>query len=124
MAVAKALGARRILAIDVQEKRLEFAKQYAATEVHAAIPKNPGEDSMAYSKRHVSPQSARLLWRRRTLTDSSAGTGDNGEVRLRRERRGRRSSSGMLRCRSLRANWYLARQTPGNVCPSGCWSSE
>ncbi|KAL2838648.1 hypothetical protein BJY01DRAFT_257992 [Aspergillus pseudoustus] len=52
MAVAKALGARRILAIDVQPQRLEFAKQYAATDVHLAIPKEEGEDMMAYSKRH------------------------------------------------------------------------
>lgn len=55
MAVAKALGARRILAIDVQEHRLEFANNYAATDIHLAIPKEPGEDGMAYAKRHVSP---------------------------------------------------------------------
>ena len=54
MAVAKALGARRILAIDVQAQRLEFAKSYVATDVHAALPKEPGEDNMTYSKRHVS----------------------------------------------------------------------
>ncbi|KAL4791475.1 chaperonin 10-like protein [Aspergillus venezuelensis] len=53
MAVAKALGARRILAIDVQPQRLEFAKQYAATDVHLAIAKEAGEDMMAYSKRHA-----------------------------------------------------------------------
>lgn len=54
MAVCKALGARRILAIDVQEQRLAFAKEYVATDVHQAIPKNAGEDGMTYSKRHVS----------------------------------------------------------------------
>ncbi|KAL3295530.1 xylitol dehydrogenase [Colletotrichum asianum] len=54
MAVAKALGARRILAVDVNEQRLDFAKDYCATEVHAAIPKNSGEDNMSYSKRHGS----------------------------------------------------------------------
>ncbi|KAI8261389.1 hypothetical protein K4K56_006121 [Colletotrichum sp. SAR 10_98] len=53
MAVAKALGARRILAVDVNEQRLDFAKDYCATEVHAAIPKNSGEDNMSYSKRHA-----------------------------------------------------------------------
>ncbi|PYH92645.1 hypothetical protein BO71DRAFT_431688 [Aspergillus ellipticus CBS 707.79] len=52
IAVAKALGARRILAIDVQPQRLEFAKQYAATDVHLAIPREAGEDMMTYSKRH------------------------------------------------------------------------
>lgn len=54
MAVAKALGARRILAIDVNQQRLDFAKTYITPDVHAAIPKNPGEDGMAYAKRHVS----------------------------------------------------------------------
>ncbi|KAF5483309.1 putative D-xylulose reductase A [Colletotrichum fructicola] len=53
MGVAKALGARRILAVDVNEQRLDFAKDYCATEVHAAIPKNSGEDNMSYSKRHA-----------------------------------------------------------------------
>ncbi|KAJ0282407.1 hypothetical protein COL940_005156 [Colletotrichum noveboracense] len=53
MAVAKALGARRIVAVDVNEQRLDFAKGYCATDVHAAIPKNSGEDSMSYSKRHA-----------------------------------------------------------------------
>ncbi|KAJ5634250.1 hypothetical protein N7528_002092 [Penicillium herquei] len=52
MAVAKALGARRILAIDVQPHRLEFAKNYAATDIHVAIPKEQGEDNMTYAKRH------------------------------------------------------------------------
>ncbi|KAI8265354.1 hypothetical protein K4K58_011389 [Colletotrichum sp. SAR11_239] len=53
MAVAKALGARRIVAADVNEQRLDFAKGYCATDVHAAIPKNSGEDNMSYSKRHA-----------------------------------------------------------------------
>jgi threonine dehydrogenase-like Zn-dependent dehydrogenase len=54
MAVAKALGARRILAIDVNASRLEFAKQYVGAETHLAIPMNPGEAREDYSKRHVS----------------------------------------------------------------------
>ena len=54
MAVCKALGARRILAVDIQENRLEFAKGYAETDIHKAIAKLPGEDQMTYSKRHVS----------------------------------------------------------------------
>ncbi|RSH89674.1 hypothetical protein EHS25_002225 [Saitozyma podzolica] len=52
MAVAKALGARRILAIDVNASRLEFAKQYVGAETHLAIPMNPGEAREDYSKRH------------------------------------------------------------------------
>lgn len=55
MAVAKALGARRILAIDVQPQRLEFAKSYLGVEIHRALPREDGEDSMTYAKRHVSP---------------------------------------------------------------------
>ena len=55
MAVAKALGARRILAVDVQDNRLEFAKNYAATDVHRPIPKLPEETSMTYAKRQVRP---------------------------------------------------------------------
>ncbi|CAK7215487.1 hypothetical protein SBRCBS47491_002498 [Sporothrix bragantina] len=53
MAVAKALGARRILAIDVQQQRLAFAKDYAATDIHVSVPRNAGEESIAYAQRHA-----------------------------------------------------------------------
>jgi D-xylulose reductase len=53
MAVCKAMGARRIIAIDVSEGRLAFAKNYAATDTHLSSPMNEGEDRPAYSKRHV-----------------------------------------------------------------------
>jgi D-xylulose reductase len=33
MAVAKGLGARRIVAVDINQDRLDFAKSYAATDV-------------------------------------------------------------------------------------------
>ena len=66
MAVAKALGARRILAVDVQPHRLEFAKNYAATDVHVALPKEPGEDNATYSKRHVGFILSELLLGRHT----------------------------------------------------------
>lgn len=59
MAVCKALGARRILAIDVQQNRLDFAATYAATDIHAAIPRLANEDLMSYSKRHVSTLTTR-----------------------------------------------------------------
>lgn len=36
MAVAKALGARKIVAVDINQERLDFAKSYAATDI--AIP--------------------------------------------------------------------------------------
>lgn len=61
MAVCKALGARRVLAIDVQENRLNFAKNYVGCETHKAIPKTPEEDSISYAKRHVSLRSIFLL---------------------------------------------------------------
>ena len=53
MAVAKAFGARRIIAIDVQQTRLEFAKQFLGVEVHVAPPMETGEDRQTYSERHV-----------------------------------------------------------------------
>ncbi|RXK35961.1 hypothetical protein M231_06784 [Tremella mesenterica] len=52
LAVAKALGARRLLAIDINEDRLKFAASYLGAETHLAIPKNPGESMIDYSKRH------------------------------------------------------------------------
>ena len=53
MAAAKAFGARRIIAVDVQPARLEFAKQYLGVEVHLASPVEKGEDRGVYSRRHV-----------------------------------------------------------------------
>ncbi|WRT66406.1 uncharacterized protein IL334_003362 [Kwoniella shivajii] len=53
MAVAKALGSRRIIAIDIQEERLNFAKSYAATDIHVASPMIKGESKTDYSKRHA-----------------------------------------------------------------------
>lgn len=53
MAVAKALGARRIIAVDIVPSRLEFAKSYAATETY--LPPKPieGESKMQYSERNA-----------------------------------------------------------------------
>jgi len=51
MAVAKALGASRIIAIDINQARLDFAKNYAATDVFAPPPSNAGENGVEYSKR-------------------------------------------------------------------------
>lgn len=57
MAVAKAFGARRILAIDVQPGRLELAKQYLGVETHVASPVVYGEEREVYSRRHVGESS-------------------------------------------------------------------
>jgi len=51
MAVAKALGAARVVAVDIQPERLEFAKKYAATDVFVSPRKNEGETGEAYAER-------------------------------------------------------------------------
>ncbi|KAI9574718.1 xylitol dehydrogenase [Boletus coccyginus] len=51
MAVAKALGASRIIAVDIVPTRLEFAKSYAATDVYRPPPVTENENRIAYSKR-------------------------------------------------------------------------
>jgi threonine dehydrogenase-like Zn-dependent dehydrogenase len=53
MAVAKAIGATRIIAVDIVPARLEFAKQYAATDTYVPIPSNEGESKIDYSKRNA-----------------------------------------------------------------------
>ena len=54
MACAKAFGARRIIAIDVNEERLAFAKAYVGAESHLSIPMEKGEERLVYTRRHVS----------------------------------------------------------------------
>ncbi|KAF9451669.1 xylitol dehydrogenase [Macrolepiota fuliginosa MF-IS2] len=53
MAVAKALGASRVIAVDIVPQRLEFAKGYAATETY--LPPKPleGESKIDYSRRNA-----------------------------------------------------------------------
>lgn len=53
MAVAKALGARRIIAVDIVPSRLEFAKAYAATETYLPPKPTEGESKMQYSERNA-----------------------------------------------------------------------
>ncbi|CCM03159.1 uncharacterized protein FIBRA_05281 [Fibroporia radiculosa] len=53
MAVAKALGARRVIAIDIVPARLEFAKGFAATETFVPPKMEPGEARMRYSERNA-----------------------------------------------------------------------
>ena len=54
MAVAKALGASRIIAIDIVPSRLEFAKQYAATDTFLPPKPEPSEAKMTFSRRVAS----------------------------------------------------------------------
>jgi D-xylulose reductase len=51
MAVAKAIGASRIIAVDVMQNRLDFAKSYAATDVFKPPSLQDGEPSTMYSRR-------------------------------------------------------------------------
>lgn len=51
MAVARAVGARRVIAIDIDPARLEFARTYAATDVFAPPERLDGEGQVAYSRR-------------------------------------------------------------------------
>jgi len=51
MAVAKALGASRIVAVDINQARLDFAKSYVATDTFVPPASNAGENRAEYSKR-------------------------------------------------------------------------
>ena len=53
MAVARALGASRVIAVDIVPSRLEFAKQYAATDTYAPPKFQEGESRSAYSQRNA-----------------------------------------------------------------------
>ena len=53
MATARAMGAKRVIAVDIVPSRLEFAKSYAATDVYLPVPMNPGEDKLKYSERNA-----------------------------------------------------------------------
>lgn len=51
MAVAKAIGASRIIAVDILQSRLDFAKKYAATDVFRPPQLQEGEPVTVYSQR-------------------------------------------------------------------------
>ncbi|KAF5388228.1 hypothetical protein D9615_000511 [Tricholomella constricta] len=53
MSVAKALGASRIIAVDINVARLEFAKSYAATDAYLPPKMEEGEARAAYSRRNA-----------------------------------------------------------------------
>jgi len=60
MAVAKALGASRIIAVDIVQSRLDFAKSFAATETHIPPPLNPRESQAEYSERNAKTMKEQL----------------------------------------------------------------
>lgn len=53
MAAARALGASRVVAVDIVPGRLEFAKSYAATDTYLPPPMEPGEARLRYSERNA-----------------------------------------------------------------------
>jgi len=53
MAVARALGACRIIAVDIVPERLEFAHGYAATDIYQPPPMEEGELNVDYSRRNA-----------------------------------------------------------------------
>ncbi|KAF8974423.1 xylitol dehydrogenase [Flammula alnicola] len=53
MAVARAIGASRIIAVDIVPARLEFAKNYAATETYLPLKPEEGESKIDYSRRNA-----------------------------------------------------------------------
>lgn len=60
MAVAKALGASRVIAVDIVPSRLEFAKAYAATETYLPVKLIEGETKMRYSERNAQAMKEQL----------------------------------------------------------------
>ncbi|TFK43427.1 xylitol dehydrogenase [Crucibulum laeve] len=60
MAVAKALGASRIIAVDIVPDRLEFAKKYAATDAYLPPKFNDGESKIDYSRRNAETMRSQL----------------------------------------------------------------
>lgn len=71
MAVAKALGAARVVAVDIVPSRLEFAKKYAATDIYQAPPLNQGETKIAYSERN-----AKAMFEQLGITERGIGSID------------------------------------------------
>ncbi|WWD02656.1 chlorophyll synthesis pathway protein BchC [Kwoniella europaea PYCC6329] len=51
MAVAKALGARRVIAVDIQQERLDFARSYAASDIFLPGARDPNESMEDYCAR-------------------------------------------------------------------------
>ena len=60
MAVARALGASRVIAVDIVPSRLEFAKQYAATDTYLPPKFQEGESRLAYSRRNAKQMQEQL----------------------------------------------------------------
>ncbi|TBU32833.1 xylitol dehydrogenase [Dichomitus squalens] len=60
MAVARALGAARVIAVDIVPSRLEFAKSYAATDTYLPPQFQEGESRIEYSRRNAKQMQTQL----------------------------------------------------------------
>lgn len=60
MAVAKALGASRVIAVDIIPDRLEFAKTYAATDTFLPPSIDKGESGVTFSIRNAQAMKEKL----------------------------------------------------------------
>jgi D-xylulose reductase len=60
MAVAKALGASRVVAVDIVPSRLEFAKSYAATDVFLPPSMEKDESNTSFSIRNAQVMKEKL----------------------------------------------------------------
>ncbi|WVQ78699.1 chlorophyll synthesis pathway protein BchC [Cryptococcus sp. DSM 104549] len=62
MAVARAVGAKRVIAVDINPARLEFAKEYAATDTYLPLPlvKELDDSRISYSRRVAVAMKAEL----------------------------------------------------------------
>ena len=60
LAVAKAMGAKRTIAIDIDQARLDFAKSYAATDIYLPPAKKEGETQVDYSRRSAKEMMEKL----------------------------------------------------------------
>ncbi|TFK91478.1 xylitol dehydrogenase [Polyporus arcularius HHB13444] len=60
LAVARALGASRVIAVDIVPSRLEFAKQYAGAETYLSAKRQEGESPLAYSQRNAQAMTEQL----------------------------------------------------------------
>ncbi|KZP00093.1 xylitol dehydrogenase [Calocera viscosa TUFC12733] len=74
MSVSRVLGASRILAVDIQPSRLEFARGYAATDTFLPPPMLAGESRVAYSRRCAEGICELMGW----SGDLVKGTGEGG----------------------------------------------
>jgi threonine dehydrogenase-like Zn-dependent dehydrogenase len=64
MAVCQALGGRNVIAIDINEERLKFAKEYAASQTYLSAPGGNAMEKSLYAKQQVGSSVCRILLQR------------------------------------------------------------